>query len=125
MKVNELRIGNRLSYEGSDCIVLAVASHVFDWDLELGYFPDSIGFQRKIEDVKPIPLTEEWLFKFGFCKTKRASFVFGGALKLRYNGSGNSFAVFIFRKQVLSITHVHQLQNIYFVLSGKELTIND
>src|SRR6056297_2885909 len=66
MKVNELRIGNLVKYEGLNCLVLAVASHVVDWDLELGYFPDSIGFQRKIKDVGPIPLTEEWFFKCGF-----------------------------------------------------------
>jgi len=58
------------------------------------------------KDIEPIPLTEEWLCKLGF--------------------DNNHWAT----KWILEdmpiptgIKYVHQLQNLYFALTGKELTL--
>ena len=67
MDAKELRIGNLLSYVNQKVIVLDIVTRK-GYDVELGYFTDSVGFERKLsdKDVEPIPLTEEWLLKFGF-----------------------------------------------------------
>lgn len=82
--------------------------------------------------LKPIPLTEEWLEKFGF----------------QYDYEGNLFlepihddaeANFYFHWEVdelvlrdsfedvfmSRLNYVHQLQNLYFALCGEELTIKE
>lgn len=86
---------------------------------------------------KPIPLTEKWLIKFGFEKTYAKN-----CHKKRFNkNSLHSIVVTIGKENILClldeysgkeiimvfngdvIESVHQLQNIYFALTGKELTI--
>jgi len=117
MKAEELRIGN-----------LALGKHK-DWDKF-----DTISFDRgsKIDlinssmwDFKPIPLTEEWLIKFGFKRTKNKMVFRAKELSIEVNDYG---LVTIW--QVTSQWHwtshnnqVHQLQNLYFALTNEELTI--
>lgn len=69
------------------------------------------------EEANPIPLTEEWLLKFGFGKENGYPYKFpNGVLKIR-NG------VYFFKHNDIEIDlhFVHQLQNLYFALTGKEL----
>ena len=78
---------------------------------------------------EPIPLTEEWLLKFGFEKS-------GGGLYLTYetfemyyiNGVlGLSARVSDPNEGYIDtkIKYVHQLQNLHFALTGEELTIKE
>ena len=124
MEARELRIGNLVEYEGQTVIVMATSNHVNKWDLELGYFKDSVGFQRKINQVKPIPLTEEWLFEFGFIDDFSKDF--------RVRLIGHRLGDFFITEKMklltsdinsVKIKYVHQLQNLYFALTGEELTI--
>jgi hypothetical protein len=128
MKANELRIGNlfilpngdigKISYHEIRLMVVAIEK----------------------PDYQPIPLTEEWLLKFGFVQSS--------------NNLGNTFH--ILKKDgvivMLTIEHwtnidinskyhnhwhceyllnghklqyLHQLQNLYFALTGEELTIKE
>jgi hypothetical protein len=81
------------------------------------------------EDFKPIPLTEQWLKDFGFEKELDNSMVKGDIaifldrrfktnLFLRDNQENKWFS---FNSKV---EYVHQIQNLYFALTGEELTIN-
>jgi hypothetical protein len=77
--------------------------------------------------IDPIPLTEEWLIKFGFklmVETEYTldTFELNGVqlwnkkrdfTELRYNTCG------------IDVKHVHSLQNLYFALTGEELTIKE
>lgn len=90
---------------------------------------------------KPIPLTEEWLFKFGFKRDLQLEELegegFGGDFKHYYFGN-RSTAHFIricyhergkytlsYRDaSLIKPKHVHQIQNLYFALTGEELTMN-
>lgn len=87
----------------------------------------------------PIPLTEEWLLNFGFSKhTKRWSLSVGGELfdyhildvqnefpplwhckNEGYTISGQVRNT----RQSHFVKYVHQLQNLYFALTGTELTL--
>lgn len=87
--------------------------------------------------VKPIPLNEEWLLKFGFevdphdknvfLKTYRNEHIIavgrdgsvGLCNSLREWERGTTFLA------VQMIEHVHQLQNLFYSLCGEELTIKE
>lgn len=89
---------------------------------------------KKLEDApkgqlwcKPIPLTEEWLLKFGFEK-EYDKFMFSKdklTILIRehdtFNPNGrvywNSWTI-----KECQPEYVHQLQNLYFALTGEELT---
>ena len=75
---------------------------------------------------QPIPLTEEWLLKFGFRHIKNNWY--------NVHANGNTFNVYLFedlryRVEIVSqsigvFKYVHTLQNLYFALTGTELTLN-
>ena len=102
MKPNELRIGNWVeTFEG----VIQIQN---GWEIDEG------------NECQPIPLTEEWLEKFGF----EYSDLNGdsGLWKIppfQIYGKCNQFIY----EYALDVNYVHQLQNLYFALTGEELTI--
>ena len=97
------------------------------WDMETDYF-------------EPIPLTEEWLLKFGFkcVHIKNIHYTVNdpnGVAELHkisifptvnnqwhiaFSDELNGYKDYI---PTTKISHVHQLQNLYFALTGEELTI--
>lgn len=142
LQANEFRIGNLVKYEGNVYAIDSISKEfptlntmefgvgVVDWD-----------------NIEPIPLTEEWLVKFGFEPLPFANIL-------------NSYNKSIGRNRILSVTncgtpnemiwicelnatdsekiddlvcirnydydkytHVHQLQNLYFTLTNEELTL--
>ena len=119
MKANELRVGNwvektEIKYSG----------------LKLYHSEIAINDLIHASSLKPIPLTEEWLLKFGFekmgdkfsLKNKKAGvFRFvktsGNIIVGELEHGRNSISEFI--------TYVHQLQNLYFALTGEELTLKN
>ena len=141
MKANELRIGNYLYYEHTTHIVSGVhGNRVYSWWVKDGepvieYEAKDISgtqvenpYMDVISQYEPIPLTEEWLIKFGFEKLTDSN---DGFKNTTYTyRKGISFIVY-FDGVRLSTNfwmgnekhYVHQLQNLFYVLSGEELTI--
>ena len=81
-----------------------------------------------IENIDGVPLTEEWLMKFGFEKFIGNNILWGlGDFCVGWYG--NKYATWIIRMRQENnemnfhsqIEYVHQLQNLYFTLTGKEL----
>jgi len=114
MKANELRVGNYIYYDNQ----LMEVDHSEITDL---YFQEDCPFH------KPIPLTEEWLDKFGFkvndCENYQTEY------KYQLN---NPFIIldrkdgyFYIDATNLEIKYVHQIQNLYFALIGEELEIKE
>ena len=108
MDSKELRIGNTILYKGVEVNITA---------------DDFIEFERNLLDLsKPIPLTEEWLIKFGFGEYflndgyRLNNFVLDDDFRFHVIDS-TDYGVIVAR----NIKHVHQLQNLYFALTGKEL----
>jgi hypothetical protein len=109
MKANELRIGN----------------YVND---SIGLITIGLNGNIKFADAyHPIPLTEEWLLKFGFNEVFMVDGVWGYGIdgfiyvnsgQIRFNGK----AILLNENQ---LQHVNQLQNLYFALTGEELTIKE
>ena len=114
MKANELRIGNFVETKRG-------ISKVFVLTID-----NVVETENKEYDVKPIPLTEEWLLKFGFEEYEFEDEIFGYVLN--DFGYVNEFQfmirIFIDFEGILiqkPIKYVHQLQNLYFALTGEEL----
>ena len=123
MKSNELRIGNLIEYRISDRF-----DKRKEWWEVSEIDADDIHWLSKVmpedEDFKAIPLTEEWLLKFGFEKEY-------GAFKLKglkcwltkYTSEPNLYSVNIGNIKLSTLKYVHELQNLYFALTGSELTV--
>jgi hypothetical protein len=149
MKANELRVGN----------------FILEFDCEPYYFPiesiyiNNVGVYRcsyrkqsidtTLDMVEPIPLTEEWLLKFGFTKNE-SKIIDSYSISISKLGTLKKLSVTIqFGNEYVMIregendkpssedsiitllngdTHgrpfyIHQIQNLYFALTGEELTI--
>lgn len=112
MKANELRTGNYVMYSS----LIQVNDYKID---ECEEHPTRFG---------PIQLTEEWLLKFGFTEkyksihnswTKNGSKIF--QLSDYEDEEGELMNEFYYEGNV-HVKYVHQLQNLYFALTEKELT---
>ena len=82
----------------------------------------------EVNEVIPIPLTEEWLIKFGFEANKsnylKYSLIKNGfAIEFEVPENGDIEGGFLERIGV-EMYYVHQLQNLYHALTGEELEIN-
>jgi hypothetical protein len=112
MKPNELRIGNY------------VYAFKTIWQIDNTYFCNL----EQIETYNFIPLTEEWLLKFGFEKVEDINkdtypdYKIKGML-IHSNVHGNY--VLGNYSPICFIKYVHQLQNLYFALTGEELEIKE
>lgn len=82
-----------------------------------------------VEDLQPISLTEELLLKCGFnveCyefQIKEQLLLAIEDFWILYNTRTNFYVVIFFNKAFKQIEYLHQLQNIYFDLTGKELEV--
>ncbi len=125
MKAKDLRIGNLVYFN----------EELLKFDFESGW---------NFDFIKPIPLTKEWLLKFGFEKVIYESDEtgYGNDYELDIKGVGlisysDDFSCALFGSKESSkdelgflpnwdnCKHVHSLQNLYFALTGVELTLNN
>lgn len=87
---------------------------------------------------KPVPLTDEWLVKFGFEKggSNRFNYIdlnVDESFYIAVNGEEGVFNCIValdngeeeISECISHIKHVHQLQNLYFALTGEELEIKE
>jgi hypothetical protein len=136
MKANELRLGN-LIYDIPERggKIISVNKVWIDDDGESLYF----------DLCNPIPLTEEWLLKFGFMFAKKSrygnKYTFGmadwGFTIENSFAEGKWFFGHEFYDAIdeslnyqslhfaFDVRYVHELQNIMFALTGQELEINE
>ena len=112
MKANELRIGNWIKEPIESGGKIGQVKRIET---------DKDGYSHYLDHCSPIPLTEEWLLKFGFIKhittDVHPTFAKG-------NINVNDNIVYVSGYGFINhIKHVHQLQNLYFALTGEELTV--
>jgi len=121
MKATKLRIGN----------------WVYDANCEMEI---QIGSGSHIDNLhpksKPIPLTEEWLERFGFNQFDESDFFIPldsdkslilmnvrGYWYPRIQQEAEMSHQYIQEVNLNYVKQVHQLQNLYFALTGEELTL--
>ena len=106
MKAQELRIGNYLK---KDVVVKIDARSIFDiWE--------------ETKEYQPIPLTEEWLLRFGFVSNPYQDRYENQSIHIECNKTRGVTELWI--ESMPHIKYVHQLQNLYFALTGEELIYN-
>ena len=109
MKASELRIGN-LVYDN------------LGGTLKI----KGISLESDLSHIKPIPLTEEWLLKFGFEFDEEDDGYQKGKYKVSVSNEGCLFFINIgyYPEEIAEFNYVHQLQNLYFALTNEELILN-
>ena len=120
IKANELRYKNYFMHNG--LIVQISGFRTYSADTPLVRF-ENMGGEYGIKSLTPIQLTEEILFKCGFTRFGKSfrlnTFEYCTLSKnLVIHGHGGYYTGLIFK-----IQYVHQLQNLYFALTGEELTV--
>ncbi len=97
------------------------------------------GYNFETSYFEFIPLTEEWLVKLGFeqhgqkneynpmlfCKNNYEFAIYPPNAFCKKGYWRTSILESLSATKDLKIPHVHQLQNLYFALSGEELTITN
>ena len=68
-----------------------------------------------------IPLTEEWLMKLGFENWDKNKWIDSNSV-LTISKNGDNFLC-LFNQRHIDIFHVHQLQNLYFGITGEDLIV--
>lgn len=130
MEVKELRIGNLIQLYRKPEDQEKTAHIVFDVyrDNENYYVGLEDGFYVNIDKgIEPIPITEKWLDRLGFeygdiCdlgvrSNGQITYSFGTAYMCDMFETGCGFKA--------KCEYVHQLQNLYFALTGEELEIKN
>lgn len=119
MKATDLKQNNLIFYNDKIVTVAGTIGNTiyYKGDAEV-YFDSNIG--EIYQPFKPIPLTEEWLLKFGF--EEKYGYIKNGV------HLNTDYSLFIedeigFNEWTADCEYVHQLQNLYFALTGEELII--
>lgn len=139
MKANELRIGNWVMCQFRGEFKSHTIKSIWYNDEEKLYFVElDNGFQCNVNGISPIELTNELLEKLGFQLTDKPivktdfrlspHFVYRKSIEnthididpvelfILQRGTGNM-------ANIRDVRHLHQLQNAYNLLIGKELNI--
>lgn len=133
MKANELRIGNLVFEEKGYPAMARIVGIKENNIIEIYSFMANNGadfnYECECSSCEPIPLTEEWLVKFGFVRLGNQETWFGRALWTKgtfavMHGYGTTNGQRT-RYDMIEFDYVHQLQNLYFALTGEELEIKN
>lgn len=112
MKANELKIGNYLQKDG--IVVKIDGRSIFD------IWSDS----NKSDSIKykPIPITDEWLRKLGFEIMRSGLWVHAVKDLLEFEKMFFETCLYIrLGNKHVSVRYIHELQNLYRAVTGKEL----
>jgi hypothetical protein len=149
MKATELRIGNYVNYNlGRSSIRQGVVRTINNVSCNITPINDSSPIDTvKFKSIEPIPLTEEWLKKFGFerrmingkfweyfrdCtppnykKDRRYVLRWWDFEEVQYGGRSMQWSPVLGGTiHEFPCKYVHQLQNLYHSLCGEELTVEN
>ena len=116
---NQVRIGNFVDFKGEIETVYAIRNSGVDF--YRGKTKNGVIMQSYVwEAIRPIPLTEEWLLKFGFYH-REFSFDKGSFYLIKRVGKKEY--LYQAHTKRFQVKYVHQLQNLYFALTQRELTV--
>jgi hypothetical protein len=129
MEAKNLRLGNLILNKNGEVerVRTLYNKSINGYDGNAGIQPDDE------DDFNPIPITKEWLLKLGF----ELDHEYGVAEKeeekfyiITNSASGYFLGEYMpaedhFIARFQSIKYVHQLQNLFFALTGKELELKE
>jgi hypothetical protein len=128
MKASELRLGNFLQ---SDTNIIKIVGVV---KKDIYYYHNKKNLyvlELNNLNFQPLELTEEWLLRMGFEKkenglfTKKLEYIYNSIkycedykIWIYYNDDNDAAC-----NSIADLNFVHELQNLYFALTKKELTM--
>lgn len=119
MEIRELRLNNWVY-----SLQIGEYVQISSIDSEFVTLKAHVMFDHVYADmIEPIPLTEEILLKCGFdkfLKGIKCSDIYD-TYRLGFFQIENHYGIYVFHG--VEIKHLHQLQNLYFALTGEELKI--
>ena len=137
IKPEELRLGNIFHAEddflhmGCDVKILAITELDVEW-ISLG--KSNVGYKQRdnIIDLEPIVINEEWLLKAGFESWRRDgnywefwraknNFYIEQWIKDEQVDGWEEKGCLYWGEGYVKIKYFHQLQNLYYALTGREL----
>lgn len=128
IKANELRVGNLVVLNVNYKDNIHRIDEIYTDEVKVTSIEDGGCFPiMKLRTCKPIPLSPEWLERCGLLDS-------GSSYKgeLRFKGCGHltieviekgNLGYFAPFNKTIEIKYLHQLQNLYFTLTGEELQI--
>jgi hypothetical protein len=134
IKANELRLKNYILYRGSIRSVAAINMQGSYYGMSVSDSNGGVSHARE-EEIEGIPLTPEWLERCGFskganddcddCETYSTAKMDGGIAQEKDGYYLSIIHADGYYKQIVGrkIEYVHHLQNLFFCLTGEELTI--
>ena len=132
INARELRIGNWVRHKATWSYRNDIKEPVeFDFQIEMNdFYKDGECTIMLDSDIEPIPLTEEWLIKFGFFRHHKD--YANDVIYLKNVVDSKEFEWGCYPNELGSgiqinnrklLKYVHQLQNLYHALTGTELTL--
>ena len=139
MKPSDLRIGNIIEFNGLYLPIGELSNKGFDEWWVVGLNDDQIltaSFSHK--GIRPVPLNKAWAEKFNMTIDKEWSMQKNKSVDLFGIGIGSSAHLYYSKIDGFYIDgkfmdepiylhsdgHVHQLQNLYFALTGEDLILD-
>ena len=119
LKANELRIGNYLNGKQGHVIITEIREN------NIVKIHDNTSSFYVGTCLKPITLTEEWLIKFGFEWNGNKFLTIFTPCGKAFVYLEDNFFKFVNVTIEIPIKYVHQLQNLYFALTGEELKLKN
>lgn len=127
-KIQDFRIGNLIMDGGS---LRKVDKLIYPDNINGVFFGGELG-----DYINPIPIAEEWLFKFGFKKISNDEYRIIGLVKnsdfsRNYSISPAKidglfdFIVYAPYATLCKLKYIHELQNTFYQLTGTELQLNE
>lgn len=147
MKANDFRLGNIINHQEYKSIFQGVITSISPYRVGID---NHTSIKLNSENLIPIPLTEEWLFKFGFMEVASSILLPSFMANISWSNAdfkvisvcpekGNQYIylrhgeknaprenddiICVFNGDVNGTLYVHTLQNLYFALTGQELTL--
>lgn len=108
MNPKSLRIGNQVDWNGETAII----SQLLESEVVF-----KCGEMDLYESIKPVLLIEEMLMNYGFNEFYILEI---GLFKIEYSVENK---IFYLNDIGLKLKYLHQLQNLYFALTGEEIKI--
>lgn len=112
MNAKELRIGNYVLFSNK-IKTIDLSDFGTEWTGDLG--------RKMFDQFKPIPLSADWLIEFGIKKSGNHYFFKTNTGNAAY--FSEEFKLIFSDFERSKIKYVHELQNLYFALTGEELKL--
>ena len=136
--IKELRFGNYVSFtDPSGETINMIVGGVMPDEILL-WFPPNVSSGDKVEvsngitirgwqdgpEINPIPLTKELLLKCGFEEEFGGIIYYNRNQGIEFNFSNGWCTASRGEYDIVDVQYLHQLQNLYFALTGEELEVN-